>query len=94
VKATPVDLRPSLSTMTARPAQQLPNEQHGSRYAFEPKLDGRCLAFHRIGGDVTLQSRQQKALTAYFPEVAASIIEGSDRNGARWRAGGVPRRAL
>jgi ATP-dependent DNA ligase len=35
----------------------------------------RCLAFHRIGGDVTLQSRQQKALTAYFPEVAASIIE-------------------
>jgi hypothetical protein len=39
VKATPVDLRSPLSTMTARPAPQLPNEQHGSRYAFEPKLD-------------------------------------------------------
>jgi hypothetical protein len=36
VKGTPVDLRPALSTMTARPAPQLPNEQHGSRYAFEP----------------------------------------------------------
>lgn len=62
--------------MTARPAPQLPTEQHGSGYAFEPKLDGwRCLAFHRIGGGVTLQSRHQNALTAYFPEVAASIIE-------------------
>jgi hypothetical protein len=40
VEGTPVDLRPPLSTMTARPAPQLPNEQHGSRYAFEPKLDG------------------------------------------------------
>jgi ATP-dependent DNA ligase len=76
VKDAPVDLRPPLSPMTARPAPQLPDEQHGRRYAFEPKLDGwRCLAFHRISGGVMLQSRHQKALTGYFPEVAASIIE-------------------
>jgi hypothetical protein len=40
VKASPVDLRPPLSAMTARPASQLPDRQHSDGYAFEPKLDG------------------------------------------------------
>jgi ATP-dependent DNA ligase len=40
VKDPPVDLRPPLVTMTARPAAALPDEQHSGRWAFEPKLDG------------------------------------------------------
>ena len=40
VKDPPVDLRSPLVTMTARPAAELPDEQHSDGYAFEPKLDG------------------------------------------------------
>ena len=36
----PVDLRPPLVTMTARPAAALPDEQHSGRWVFEPKRDG------------------------------------------------------
>jgi ATP-dependent DNA ligase len=62
--------------MTARPAAELPDQQHSDGYAFEPKLDGwRCLAFHRIDGGVALQSRRRKPLTAYFPEITAAVHE-------------------
>jgi len=60
--------------MTARPATELPDQHHSDDYTFEPKLDGwRCLAFHRVGGHVVLQSRQQRPLTTYFPDIAAAI---------------------
>jgi hypothetical protein len=36
-----VDLRPPVQVMTARPAPELPDEQHSGGYTFEPKLDGR-----------------------------------------------------
>src|SRR3954467_6031089 len=76
VKDRPVDLRPPLTTMTARPLPQLPDERHSGPLLFEPKLDGwRCLAFHQLSGRVALQSRQQKALTRYFPEIAGAIVE-------------------
>jgi ATP-dependent DNA ligase len=40
----------------------------------DPELDGwRCLAFHRVGGQVVLQSRQQRPLTTYFPDITAAI---------------------
>ena len=69
-----MDLRPPLQAMIARPVPQLPDEQHSGGYCFEPKLDGwRCLAFHRLGGRVELQSRQHKPLTAYFPEIVAAV---------------------
>jgi ATP-dependent DNA ligase len=62
--------------MTARPAAQLPDRRRSDGYAFEPKLDGwRCLAFHRIGGEVALQSRHHKPLISYFPEIAAAVLE-------------------
>ena len=91
-----MDLRPPLPTMTARPAPQLPDEQHSDGYTFEPKLDGwRCLAFHRLDGAVALQSRQHKPLTPYFPEIVAAILAaGPRRDSARWRARRLPRRAL
>ena len=31
------------------------------------------LAFHLIGGQVVLQSRQQRPLTPYFPEITVAI---------------------
>jgi len=58
--------------MTTGPATELPDQHHSDDYTFEPKLDGwRCLAFHRVGGQVVLQSRQQRPLTTYFPDIAA-----------------------
>lgn len=61
--------------MTARSAPALPDEAHADRYAFEPKFDGfRCLAF-RVGDRVLLQSRQQRSLTPYFPEIVAGLLE-------------------
>jgi ATP-dependent DNA ligase len=42
-------------------------------WSYEPKFDGfRCVAF-ACGGRVRLQSRQQRGLTRYFPEVAAAV---------------------
>ena len=47
VQSPPVDLRPPVAAMVARPVPALPDEQHSKALAFEPKLDGwRCLAFH------------------------------------------------
>jgi ATP-dependent DNA ligase len=62
--------------MTARPVPRLPDEHRSDSLMFEPKLDGwRCLTFHRLSGRVALQSRQQKALTPYFPEIVAAIVQ-------------------
>jgi ATP-dependent DNA ligase len=61
--------------MTATPARALPDPERAARFAFEPKFDGwRCLAFRTADG-VILQSRQQRPLTRYFPEVAAALAE-------------------
>jgi ATP-dependent DNA ligase len=56
--------------MEAETVDQLPEDDG---WQFEPKWDGfRCLAF-RHGADVDLQSRNQKPLQRYFPEVAAAL---------------------
>jgi ATP-dependent DNA ligase len=56
--------------MDALPAPSLPE---GSNWHYEPKWDGfRCLAF-RDGAKIDLQSKSQKPLTRYFPELAASL---------------------
>jgi ATP-dependent DNA ligase len=47
----------------------------GAGWQYEPKYDGfRCLA-HRRGGQVHLQSRNQKPLGRYFPEGAQGLEE-------------------
>ena len=71
-----MDLRPPVVGMIARPLSGLPDDDEGGRYCFEPKLDGwRCLAFHRLGGRVQLQSRRQKRLTEFFPQVAVAVLD-------------------
>lgn len=68
-------LRPPVRPMTARTALTLPAPEMAERFAFEPKFDGfRCLAFHHHGR-VVLQSRQQRSLTPYFPEITAAVAE-------------------
>ena len=52
-------------------ADQLPVGKPGE-WSYEPKFDGfRCVAFSS-DERVRLQSRQQRSLTRYFPEIAAA----------------------
>jgi ATP-dependent DNA ligase len=47
----------------------------GDSWQYEPKWDGfRCLAF-RDGNTVQLQSKFEKPLTAYFPEVLEALLK-------------------
>jgi ATP-dependent DNA ligase len=56
----------TVQPMEAIPVPDLPN---GSGWLFEPKYDGfRCILF-RDGDSVHLQSRRQRPLGRYFPEV-------------------------
>ena len=56
--------------MEAEPVEELPL---GRGWLYEPKYDGfRCLAF-RDGDDVELQSKKQKSLNRFFPEVVAGL---------------------
>ena len=58
--------------MEALPAPELPA---GREWHYEPKWDGfRCLAF-REARRVELQSKSQKPLTRYFPELVASLAD-------------------
>lgn len=64
----PVDTKP----MEAEPVSDLPA---GSGYQYEQKYDGfRCLAF-RKSNPVQLQSKNQKPLARFFPEVEAFVHE-------------------
>ena len=61
-----------LLPMEAETVDELPS---GPGWQYEPKYDGfRCLA-HRRGTRVHLQSKNQKPLERYFPEVAQGIDE-------------------
>jgi ATP-dependent DNA ligase len=56
--------------MEALPASELPT---GDDWQYEPKWDGfRCLAF-RDGKTVSLQSKSDKPLTRYFPELVSAL---------------------
>jgi ATP-dependent DNA ligase len=68
--AAPIQLPIDLPPMEAEAVDELPT---GPGWQYEPKYDGfRCLA-HRRGGRVHLQSKNQKPLERYFPEVARGI---------------------
>jgi ATP-dependent DNA ligase len=60
---------PPLPPMLARLARELPRGD----FLYEPKWDGfRCLAF-ATGGQVVLQSRNERPLTRYFPELIEAL---------------------
>jgi len=63
-------IRMNYKPMEADPAGELPS---GPDWQYEPKWDGfRCLAF-RDGARIELQSKSQKPLTLYFPELVAAL---------------------
>lgn len=63
-------IKTSYPPMEAQPATDLPS---GPDWHYEPKWDGfRCLAF-RDGDKMDLQSKSQKPLTRYFPELVAEL---------------------
>jgi ATP-dependent DNA ligase len=62
----------SLEPMEAEPVNELPS---GPQWQYEPKIDGfRCLVF-RDARAVYLQSRRQRPLQRYFPEVVSAVLE-------------------
>src|SRR5260221_4788659 len=61
---------PPLAPMLSSAADALPG---GDGWQFEPKWDGfRALVF-RDGGEILLQSRDEKPLNRYFPELLAPL---------------------
>ncbi|HMK98184.1 MAG TPA: ATP-dependent DNA ligase [Acidimicrobiales bacterium] len=60
---------PPVAPMLAKLSRELPR----GNYIYEPKWDGfRCIVF-RDGADVELGSRNELALTRYFPEVVEAV---------------------
>jgi len=65
-------IKKNYAPMEAEPAAELPE---GLNWQYEPKWDGfRCLAF-RDDQHIDLQSKSQKPLTRYFPELVAALAE-------------------
>ena len=66
-------VNPPFEPMLAKLTRELPPE--GLDVLYEPKWDGfRCVAF-RDGDDLDLQSRNQKPLLRYFPELREPLLE-------------------
>jgi ATP-dependent DNA ligase len=65
-------VNPPILPMLAKRVSELPR---GDEWIFEPKWDGfRALVF-RDGDEVLLQSRDEKPLNRYFPELIDPVIE-------------------
>ena len=65
-----LQIRPPMPPMEAKLVDELPE---GEDWQFEPKWDGfRCLVF-RDGDEVELQSKAERPLGRYFPELVAAV---------------------
>jgi ATP-dependent DNA ligase len=65
-------VRPPFEPMLAKLTREMPPS---GAVSFEPKWDGfRCIVF-RDGDDLDLQSRNQKPLLRYFPELREPLLE-------------------
>src|SRR5438552_11650423 len=63
-------ISPPIAPMLSRAAEALPS---GEGWQFEPKWDGfRTLVF-RDGDEIMLQSRDEKPMNRYFPELLAPL---------------------
>lgn len=62
---------PPLAPMLAKVAEEIPE---GDGFLFEPKWDGfRAVVFRRSAGETYIQSREQRPLNRYFPELEARL---------------------
>ena len=74
VRAVPLPLRPPFEPMLAKLTRELPP---AGDVSYEPKWDGfRCIVF-RDGDELDLQSRNQKPLLRYFPELREPLLEAA-----------------
>ena len=64
---------PPLLPMLAKRVSELPR---GDDWIFEPKWDGFRTLIFRDGDELLLQSRDQKSLNRYFPELIAPLLAG------------------
>jgi ATP-dependent DNA ligase len=65
-----LELKPPIAPMEALSVDEIPT---GAGWQYEPKWDGfRCLAF-RDGDSVYLQSKGEKPLGRYFPEIVDAV---------------------
>lgn len=64
-------VNPPLLPMLARRADALPD---GGGWLFEPKWDGFRVLVFRDGDELLLQSRDEKPLDRYFPELRAPLL--------------------
>ena len=72
VQAMDLPVAPPVKPMLAKATAQLPD---GDGWLFEPKWDGfRALVF-RDGDELLIQSRDQKPLDRYFPELAEPLLD-------------------
>ncbi|MFF3290692.1 ATP-dependent DNA ligase [Streptomyces sp. NPDC003023] len=67
--------RPPLKVALAETVNALPR---GSGLAYEPKFDGHRMVIFRLGGEVLLQARSGRIVTAAFPDLAAAARELPD----------------
>jgi ATP-dependent DNA ligase len=63
---------PPLAPMLSRAADALPG---GEGWQFEPKWDGFRTLLFRDGDEILLQSRDEKTMNRYFPELIAPLAE-------------------
>jgi len=61
---------PPLAPMLAKAADELPR---GEGWLFEPKWDGFRTIVFRDGAEIYLQSRDEKPMNRYFPELVAGL---------------------
>jgi ATP-dependent DNA ligase len=66
----PLPFTAPLLPMLAKRVSALPE---GQSWLFEPKWDGFRALIFRDGGDVVIQSRDEKTLNRYFPELLAPL---------------------
>ncbi|MEU0371046.1 ATP-dependent DNA ligase [Streptomyces sp. NPDC006283] len=67
--------RPPLKVALAESVNVLPR---GAGLAYEPKFDGHRVVIFRIDGDVLLQARSGRIVTAAFPDLAAAARQLPD----------------
>lgn len=63
-------VNPPVLPMLAKRVSELPP---GGEFIFEPKWDGFRVLVFRDGGELLLQSRDEKPLNRYFPELVAAL---------------------
>ena len=63
-------VNPPVSPMLAKRVDELPA---GDAYLFEPKWDGFRALIFKDGDDILIQSRDEKSLNRYFPELVETL---------------------